>query len=177
MSQHLPLISSTETGLLGVRHLKRFWAQTLAKRTGRGSELTEQEWRFDNLLLNGLGLPLEETTRYLLQVAPSFDDFEQWVLAKNDGWLAPQQIERLNSIFSGQPYGEELQAYLLTIEAQEDVLSAEDLRFWDENGYVIVRQAVSREQARATEQAVWETLGMHPDSPLPGMKSPLGKAS
>ena len=30
------------------------------------------------------------------------------------------------------------------------VLSARDLEFFDENGYVIVRQAVSREQAEET---------------------------
>ncbi|MCB2379339.1 phytanoyl-CoA dioxygenase family protein [Hymenobacter sp. BT635] len=175
MSEPLTSVSSAETGQLGVLHLKRYWAQTLAKRTGRGFEPTETDWRFDNLLLNGLGLPLEETTHYLLQTAPAFDEFERWILAKNGGTIAPRQLERLNSTLSGQPYGEALRAHLREMEAHEDVLSAEDLRFWDQHGYVVLRQAVTREQARATELAVWEALGMHPDEPASWYEKPIGK--
>ena len=45
------------------------------------------------------------------------------------------------------------------------VLSAEDRAFWEENGYVVVREAVPPENCRPAEQAVWEFLGMNPDDP------------
>lgn len=169
------MVTSQETGELGVQHLKHFWAHSLAKRNGAFTEQTEKSWRLDNLLLNGLGLPIEETTRYLLQATPSFAEFEQWVLAKNYGTIAPAQILRLNSLFSNQPYPENLQQHLREIEAEPAVLSAEDLAFWDEHGYVILRAAVSKEQARATEQAVWEALGMDPLNPTTWYEKPIGK--
>lgn len=45
------------------------------------------------------------------------------------------------------------------------VLSAEDRAFWEENGYVVVRQAVPLENCRAAERAVWEFLEMDPEDP------------
>ncbi|QKG53277.1 hypothetical protein [Hymenobacter sp. BRD67] len=175
MKSELMHVSSAETGQLGVQHLKRFWAQSLARREGIGSALTEQEWRFDNLLLNGLDLALQETKRYLMHIQPTFTEFEQWVLAKNGGDLAPLRIERLNSVFANQPYGENVLAHLRELEAYDDVLSADDLQFWEENGYVIVREAISREQAQATEDAVWEALDMRPDTPASWYEKPIGQ--
>jgi ectoine hydroxylase-related dioxygenase (phytanoyl-CoA dioxygenase family) len=175
MKEQLTTISTAETGQLGVQHLKRYWAQSLAKRSGVTLSPSEQDWRFDNLLLNGLGLPLQETMRYLMQTAPDFPQFERWVLEKNGGALSPLQVERLNCLFSGQPYGAHITEQLRVVEASEDVLSAEDLRFWEQNGYVIVRGAISREQALATEEAVWEELGMSPKNPASWYEKPIGQ--
>jgi hypothetical protein len=166
---------SAPIGQLGIHHLHSFWARMAAQRAGRRVESTETDWRFDNLLLNGLGLPLEETMQYLMQQAPDFAEFERWILARNGGQLSPVQAERLNCAFTGQPYGTELRAHLRTLETQADVLSPEDLRCWAENGYVVVREAVPRAQARATEQAVWEALGMDPDEPATWYQKPIGK--
>ncbi|MCY4402549.1 MAG: phytanoyl-CoA dioxygenase family protein [Candidatus Poribacteria bacterium] len=46
------------------------------------------------------------------------------------------------------------------------VLSKEDLEFWDEHGYVVVREAVPHENCRAAEQAVWDFLEMDGDDPV-----------
>jgi len=175
MKEQPSSISTSETGQLGVQHLKRFWAQALAKRTGVALSSSEQDWRFDNLLLNGLGLPLQETIRYLMQTAPDLAQFENWILQKNGGTLSPLQVERLNCHFSGQPYGEHIAEQLRLLETSEDVLSAEDLRFWEENGYVIVRGAISREQAQATEEAVWQALGMSPSHSASWYAKPIGQ--
>ncbi|UOQ97470.1 phytanoyl-CoA dioxygenase family protein [Hymenobacter sp. 5317J-9] len=156
-------------------YLKRYWSQALATRNGACKAPTEQSWRFDNLLLNGLGLPIEETLQYLIRSAPTFAEFEAWVLAKNGGHLDPMQVARLNSLFTGRPYPDGLQQRLRAVEAEPDVLSAEDLAFWDEHGYVVVRGAVPKEQARATERAVWEALGMDPSDPTTWYQKPIGK--
>ncbi|MDO7853687.1 phytanoyl-CoA dioxygenase family protein [Hymenobacter convexus] len=175
MKAQINTAEPTETGELGVQQLKRFWSQALARRNGVFIEQSEQYWRFDNLLLNGLGLPLEETMQYLMQSAPSFSEFENWILTKNNGQINSLQIERLNSIFSNQPYPESLIDNLRKIEDEEDVLSADDLAFWAEHGYVILRAAVSKAQARATERAVWEVLGMDPSNPASWYEKPIGK--
>ncbi|RYU80805.1 phytanoyl-CoA dioxygenase [Hymenobacter persicinus] len=162
-------------GSLGVRHLKRFWARQLANGTGQAADSTEQDWRFDNLVLNALGLALGETLSYLMQARPDFAEFERWVLARNEGPLDAGLLARLNSTLAGQPYTAAALAPLHALDALDDVLSPEDLRHWDEHGYVIVRNAVSREQARATEQAVWEMLEMRPDDVASWYEKPIGR--
>ena len=139
------LASIDDTGSLGVKYLKQFWSQVLARRKGVFIEPTERSWRFDNLLLNGLGLPIEETLQYLMQHAPDFAAFEGWILGRNGGQLDPLQVQRLNSLFAGQPYPEALAQSLRELAAADDVLSAADLAFWEEHGYVILRAAVSKE--------------------------------
>ena len=42
-------------------------------------------------------------------------------------------------------------------------LSVKDLTFWEENGYVVVRQAVPLKNCRAAERAVWAFAGMDPE--------------
>lgn len=48
---------------------------------------------------------------------------------------------------------------------QEDVLSAEDLAHWEQNGYVVIRQAVSLEEWTAANQAIWQFLDADPGNP------------
>ena len=43
------------------------------------------------------------------------------------------------------------------------VLSDEDLEFWADNGYIIVRQAVSEAQAHCTADALWRHVGLDPE--------------
>jgi ectoine hydroxylase-related dioxygenase (phytanoyl-CoA dioxygenase family) len=45
------------------------------------------------------------------------------------------------------------------------VLSAEDLEFFDQNGYVVVPDAVPPENLEATINAIWDFLEMNPDDP------------
>jgi hypothetical protein len=120
-------------------------------------------------------LPLEETIKYLSQESPDFDEFEDWILAKNGGAVDALQIERVNCRLTDQPYGENLRTALREIEEDENVLTDEDLKFWEENGYVVVREAVPKKQARAAETAVWEFLGMKADDPASWYKKLIGK--
>ena len=45
------------------------------------------------------------------------------------------------------------------------VLSEQDHKFWQENGYVIIHQAVPQENLDATVETVWSFLEMDPDDP------------
>jgi hypothetical protein len=166
---------AAKNGRLDIPHLKTYWEQALAKRSGTTVNASEQSWRADNLLLNGLGLPLQETMRYLMQRAPSLLEFEEWIVARNGGQLSELQTSRLRSAFAGQPHEEAVAAQLRALDASPDVLSAEDLQYWQEHGYVVLRQAISREQAQATEDAVWEALGMSSTNPASWYEKPIGQ--
>lgn len=45
------------------------------------------------------------------------------------------------------------------------VLSSEDRDFWNENGYVVLHEAVPPENLKACEEAIWEFLEMDADDP------------
>ena len=45
------------------------------------------------------------------------------------------------------------------------VLTKEDKAFWNENGYIVIHEAVPLENIKAAENAIWNFLGMQPDNP------------
>lgn len=166
MSDDSTVVDSMEAGPLGVLHLKRLWDKLMSRRAGRHVEEDKAtEWPRDMLVLDGLGVPLEGTFQYVFQIAPSYDEFEQWILEKNGGSIAPLRIERINAIISGREYSDELRREIDEIENAEPVLSDEDLASWHENGYVVAREAITQEQCEATAQAIWEFVGGDPKDP------------
>lgn len=169
------MFDSKDYGRLGIAHLKRFWSQTIDGRNGLQVVKTESDNQLNNLVLSSLNLPLEPTINYLSQNAPSFDEFEKWIAEQNSGTLDASEIERFNSRLNNQPYSENLQNSITEIEESEDVLTAEDLRFWKENGYVVVRRAVTKAQAKAAEEAVWNHLGMSALDAATWYEKPIGK--
>ena len=48
---------------------------------------------------------------------------------------------------------------------QMPILSRADLQFFEDNGYVVARGAISREQAARTAAEVWEFSGKDPSQP------------
>jgi hypothetical protein len=153
LTNNLPL--STETGALGLYHLKRLWAKTLWPALAGG---TADEWRHDSALLDMLGIGLLPTFDYLHSERPAFEAFEQWVLARHGGSLPPGLAAQCNALQDGF-------ATSVSGNTTGDVLTAEDLAFWEANGYVIVRRAVGAEDCAAARAAIWDYLGMDEHDP------------
>jgi ectoine hydroxylase-related dioxygenase (phytanoyl-CoA dioxygenase family) len=154
------IVDFEDTGALGVLYLKQFWSRAIAGRIGalRG-DLTARELCAQNVLLAGLRLGIRETMGFLMNEAPSFDEFEAWVLAKNEGIMEPARIERLNGALRGDG------SFTLEGLQASPVLSASDLAFWDEHGYVVVKQVVTADQCLAAVQAIFEFAGIDIDRP------------
>jgi hypothetical protein len=110
----------------------------------------------ERVTLAGLGLAVEETMEYLFQAAPSFAEFEQWVLARNGGAVSSARLERLNAAMRGDGPPPAQKQIIAALENAPPVLRGADLSFWDEHGYVILRSAISREDSREAEQLLWE---------------------
>jgi hypothetical protein len=149
-----------DSGALGVLRLKRFWMRRIASRT-RGSQdhPSAEDLRGDNLLLAGLRLGLRESLDFLMTGAPSFEDFECWVLSRNGGAIEPQRVARLNAALRGDG------TFCLESILTEPVLSPAELASWDEMGYVSVKQAVSREACDAAVAAILAHAGMSIERP------------
>ncbi len=156
---------ATETGTLGVFQLKRLWASKLAVRQGQPVPPERRdEWDLDQILFCGLNLALEETFQFLSQSAPNFDDFERWVLQKNDGRLDPRVVARLNAAMVGDVPTKPLPTPA-DLDCPAPVLTAADHAHWAEHGYVIVREAIPRAQAAEAAQVLWRHQGMDPADP------------
>lgn len=170
MAIDLPDIAAPEeTGSLGVMHLKRFWSRTLAERAGKGQQ-TASERVADKTLLYGIHAGIHETLAFLMQNAPTFGQFEAWVLEINGGWLDPVRVTRINAALAGS-----LDRGMAPATGSADAaLTARDLVFWDQNGYVVLRNAVTADQCRAAAQAIYEFLGADPSKPETWYNNPAG---
>lgn len=147
----------TEESRLGILHLSRFYAKSMAKRNGTlNTPDLREEWELDLTLLTALNLGLEQTLRYLYNEAPSFPKFEDWILERNNHQLDTDRIKRFNDSVNGTANA---------ANTTEPVLSEEDLHHWEEHGYVIIRNAVSVEDCATTIQVITDFLDIDLNNP------------
>jgi hypothetical protein len=112
-----------------------------------------EEWRTDTTLLSVLGLGLEQTTQYLFQYAPAFDEFESWILS-TIGQLDQDKVMQFNAVFSEETaFNNDLN--------EDKLLTVEDQEFWQQNGYLVVRDAVSKVDCDETIQALCDFIGIN----------------
>jgi ectoine hydroxylase-related dioxygenase (phytanoyl-CoA dioxygenase family) len=157
-----PLPSLTDVGRLGVYQLKRAWA---SRRPGAAWRTFDPaEFHRDRLLFHALGLGLEQTVQYLGQGAASFEEFERWIVATTGG-VPAVQVARINAALTGTAYPPQVDAALSRIDAAAPVLSADDLAFWEEHGYVVVHDAVPADSCAAARDAVLDHLDARLDDP------------
>ena len=146
---------------IAVPHLHRLWSRACADARGKQEPRDPVEPAADKIAIYGLGLGLHETLHFLHGRRPGFDDFQDWILAHNDGAIEPARIAWVNDRISR--LGKETSPVGSLPASIEPALSADDLRFWNDNGYVVLKDAVSRESARAAERAVWDFTGRRPE--------------
>lgn len=118
--------------------LENFWKRTMESHSV-GASRENDTWNKEIETLYRLGIGMEDTLRYLYFEKPSWDSFKVWVSHNQKEMTHHKQ------------------------EFADDVLSEEDLAFWDKNGYVVVKNAISKADCEETQQAIWEFLGMFPD--------------
>lgn len=147
---------------IGVPHLRQLWLRTCTN-AARKPRFDPVEAAADKIAIYGLGLGLYETLQFLHGGRPGFDDFQDWILARNGGAIEPARIAWVNDRV--RRLANDRAPAIAAPVAVEPVLSADDLEFWDHNGYVVLRGAVPREAALAAERAVWDFTGSRPEHP------------
>jgi hypothetical protein len=123
----------------------------------------QRQFHLDHLVFDALGIGLEQTMQILVR-EPSFEDFERWIIATTGG-IPETQIARINAAVAGAPCPPETVRWLAEIEASEPALSADDLAFWDEHGYVVLRDAVAPDTCETAAAAVLDHIGARLDDP------------
>ncbi|WGM39638.1 phytanoyl-CoA dioxygenase family protein [Caulobacter sp. NIBR1757] len=145
------------SGLDGVKGLRTYLDDRLAGvGMGRG--------RSARLLLDTLGLGLEQTLTFIGRERPDYDRFVDWILS-TAGPPDPLRVMRFNAWTDRAPPPAPVRAWLDGIEAMDPVLDADDLDHWEAEGYVILPGAISRAEAAAVEALIWREAGADPDRP------------
>jgi hypothetical protein len=150
--------------MIAVPHLRRLWSRACRDAPGKGNPPFDPvEAAADKIAIYGLGLGLYETLQFLHGGRPGFDDFQGWVLACNGGTLEPTRIAWVNDRILR--LANDQASATAAAPPIEPVLGADETAFWDENGYLVLREAVSREAAQAAERALWTFMGGRPEDP------------
>jgi ectoine hydroxylase-related dioxygenase (phytanoyl-CoA dioxygenase family) len=123
--------------------LLNLWKRTCTSSFKEESnENSTETWTKEIAELYALGIGMEETLRFLYFNKPSLQEFENWI----------SQFEKAASKSTNN---------FIT----EDVLTAEDLMFWKENGYVVVPNVISKQQCVETQKAIFGFLNMSASDP------------
>ena len=154
-------VSDGVTGSAAAGRVETIW------RRARGGERRPlsggADRTLDRIALNTLGIAAEE----LRDVLPRFealDDLLAWSEARAGG---PDRaaLARFEAAAAGEPAPEAARRRIRAIETAAPVLDSAQLRFWDENGYVIVPAVITPTEAQALADVVWKVVGADPDDP------------
>jgi len=154
------LAASEETGSIGICHLKRFWAKhDLIKQGLIDRKEQHKEWKIDTTLLAILGLGLEQTLKHLYKEDQSFESFEQWILEVNQHQLDQEKIDTFNHYIYSKENNKE------PLDKSQFILTEEDINHWNEHGYVIIKNAISKEDCELTIQAICGFININRNDP------------
>lgn len=118
--------------------LEKLWKRTVNPSLIPSTEET-QSWNEEIKTLYELGIGMEDTLQFLYFEKPDLEAFKSWITSKK----RKENTE--------------------TDDFTDNVLSKEDLEFWNKNGYVVVKDAVSKADCEATQKAIWDFLEMDPN--------------
>lgn len=143
----------------GVLHLKRYWEKHRLIKAGQlASDACADEWNTDTALLSVLGLGLEQTVKHIYSSDESFESFENWVASVTDINAAKEKITAFNRHILQQ-------ADKIIDPEIETLLSAEDICFWNENGYLIIHNAIPAEDCEKTVDLICDFIQIKKDYP------------
>jgi ectoine hydroxylase-related dioxygenase (phytanoyl-CoA dioxygenase family) len=148
------LYPSEEICSIGISHLKRYWQKCqLIKKGELAGDKHLAEWTTDVNMLAALGLGIEQTLKYIYTTSESFEAFEEWILIANNQQLSQLKIDDFNrSILSTYS--------LLKEESIEEILTPTDIDFWNTNGYIIIKNAITQQACDDTIDAICQCINI-----------------
>lgn len=113
--------------------ITNFW-----KRNQPNAVTDTATWSDELAFLYKSGISLEAAITYLHLQKPSLEEFENWI--ENNG------------------------TSLLTFtEITENPFTNKDLEFWNQNGFIVLKNAISKSACEQTRTAIWTFLNKTPD--------------
>lgn len=112
--------------------------ESLRNRIIQGESFANYSWIQEVEQIYKSGVGLDEALQYLYFEKPTINQFEKWISEK-------------------QPKNSVIEAIT------ENVLTDEDLDFFDKNGYLVLKNAISEEDCLKTQQIIWNFLDINPN--------------
>nr|WP_314607367.1 phytanoyl-CoA dioxygenase family protein [uncultured Janthinobacterium sp.] len=131
-------------------HLHELWQRCAGHANASGTSGLARDHR-DIKALYARGISMEDAMQFLFQQRPTLEAFQAWLAGRT----------RVRPAHVASPH--------------QDVLSAADLRYFEEHGYLVLRSAVPRAQCAAARAAIWDYLGASPDEPASWYQPHPGK--
>jgi ectoine hydroxylase-related dioxygenase (phytanoyl-CoA dioxygenase family) len=113
--------------------LYNLWERTCAPAQKLNTANVAETWNEEVKALYSLGIGMEETLHFLYVKKPSLDEFKNWLGS------FPIETTSINSL-------------------TQNVLTDSDINFWNENGYLVLKNVIPKQQCLATQQAIWDFL-------------------
>jgi len=157
------LNKSLELGNLGISHIKSFHSRKMKEIQGdrRKNPLLDQ---MDYFVLDGLDIPIAKAVEYLYTKEPDFKALEEWILLKHKGAICSKKIDMINDAVSDFVENGQ-QDYPLDTVISDPVFSPEEMEFWSENGYIVLKNAADKKDCKELESAIWKYLNLSPNEP------------
>lgn len=129
------IVDAPDLSAAQVQALTRIWQSTIGVQ-----DVVSPTWESDLRHVYDLGLGLQELLMYLYASQPALAEFIQWANRHSPIHLANSTVI-------------------------DDVLTDRDIDHWNEHGYIVLKDAVSKEECIAAREAIWEFLGADPSDP------------
>ncbi|MFC1750247.1 phytanoyl-CoA dioxygenase family protein [Pseudomonadota bacterium] len=159
----ISIANAHETGSLRICQLKRFWTLQQAVLEGR-CEARSDEYIVNRILCDALGVGLHQMLQQACRPDCSFEMLEAWVV-ETAGVPDSLKVERFNTDLSNAPAPASMCRRMADIESMGPVFSDDELEFWNANGYILLKHAVSIKECQRAEAAIWEHIHADPDDP------------
>ncbi|MGK5027863.1 phytanoyl-CoA dioxygenase family protein [Janthinobacterium sp. RB2R34] len=128
--------------------LRGLWQRCTGKPTGADAPAQHQA---QIRALYARGIFMDEALHFLFHQRPTFEAFLAWITTRTRARPAH------------------------AFDTVDDVLTAVDLQFWKQHGYVVLRGAVPQDLCQAAQAAIWDYLGASLDDRASWYRTHPGK--
>lgn len=137
-------------GKIGIYFLDEIWKYHHELRQNKKPK-QQVEWKYINGVFNTLGIGIEPTINYLMNSCTSFEEFEDWI--EKNGRVSKGMVKYFNSlIINEKDRG---------FTEGESVFGEDDLEKWEQDGFVILREAISKEDCLETVDYICDRIGVN----------------
>ncbi|WP_339751779.1 phytanoyl-CoA dioxygenase family protein [Algoriphagus aquimarinus] len=143
----------TDVGRIPIYYLKKIWCHYQNLKSP-SAEVERVEWKYIIAVFNALGIGLEPTVQYLFSQSTDFSDFEDWIVA--NGSVSLSVIEQFNSTLTDK---QEFDA-----RKEDPIFTEQELQQWHQDGYIILKNAISKEACEKTVQLIYQCIEADPEN-------------
>lgn len=127
----------------------------------------------NRIIFDTLGIGLEQGLGQLGQESPDWPDFLEWIVA-TAGAPDPARLARFAAWYHGEPIPAAEQVRQAAVLAMDPVFTPDELAAWDRDGVVVLRHAITRDEAAAIAAHLWTIIDAEPDDPASWSQARVG---